>query len=258
MSDDTKVFVPDSASFIPIPRIAVIIPAFNEEQAIGDVLAHIPSNLVTHVIVADNNSTDSTAEVARLFGADVVTEKEQGYGAACLRGIARVANLQPTPDIVVFIDGDYSDHPEEMARLVEPIITGRADMVIGSRALGKRAGMMETGALLPQAAFGNWLATRLLHRLWRVRFTDLGPFRAITWTALQRLQMCDRNFGWTVEMQIKAALYKLRCEEVPVSYRKRVGISKITGTLRGTIQAGVKILWTIGKYWLWSKREQKR
>jgi glycosyltransferase involved in cell wall biosynthesis len=239
----------------------VIIPAFNEEDAIGDVLMHIPSHTSSHalsthiqaVIVADNNSSDRTADVARSLGACVVTEREQGYGAACLRGIAEAAQILPLPDVVVFLDGDYSDHPEEMRHLLEPIASGTADMVIGSRALGKMAGMMEQGALLPQAAFGNWLATCLMRWLWGARFTDLGPFRAITWNALQCLQMSDRNFGWTVEMQIKATLHGLRYAEVPVSYRKRIGKSKITGTVKGTVKAGVKILWTIGKYW-WAHR----
>ena len=221
------------------PKISVIIPAFNEERAIGRVLEEIPST-VSEVIVVDNGSTDATAAIARLRGAVVVHEPTRGYGQACLRGLSALSDT----DIVVFLDGDYSDFPEEMPALYEPIVSGAADLVVGSRVLGQR----EKGALLPQARFGNWLSTRLIRWLFGVSFTDLGPFRAIGYKALKRLEMCDRDFGWTVEMQVKAARLEMRCTEVPVRYRKRIGTSKISGTLSGSVRAGHKILWTIFKY----------
>ena len=221
------------------PAIAVVIPALDEEQAIGKVLRDIPEG-ASQVVVVDNGSRDRTAEVARGLGAEVVAEPRRGYGQACLTGIAQLDR----PDIVVIIDGDYSDYPEEMSALVAPLLTGEADMVIGSRTLGQR----EKGALLPQARFGNWLSTLLIRLLFGVSFTDLGPFRALRFDALQRLAMQDRDFGWTVEMQVKAARLGLRAVEVPVRYRRRIGTSKITGTLSGTLRAGHKILWTIFRY----------
>mgnify|MGYP001228528488 FL=1 len=221
------------------PAIAVVIPALDEEQAIGKVLRDIPEG-ASQVVVVDNGSRDRTAEVARGLGAEVVAEPRRGYGQACLTGIAQLDR----PDIVVFLDGDYSDYPEEMSALVAPLLTGEADMVIGSRTLGQR----EKGALLPQARFGNWLSTLLIRLLFGVSFTDLGPFRALRFDALQRLAMQDRDFGWTVEMQVKAARLGLRAVEVPVRYRRRIGTSKITGTLSGTLRAGHKILWTIFRY----------
>ena len=221
------------------PAIAVVIPALDEEQAIGKVLREIPEG-ASQVVVVDNGSRDRTAEVARGLGAEVVAEPRRGYGQACLTGIAQLDR----PDIVVFLDGDYSDYPEEMSALVAPLLTGEADMVIGSRTLGQR----EKGALLPQARFGNWLSTLLIRLLFGVSFTDLGPFRALRFDALQRLAMQDRDFGWTVEMQVKAARLGLRAVEVPVRYRRRIGTSKITGTLSGTLRAGHKILWTIFRY----------
>jgi glycosyltransferase involved in cell wall biosynthesis len=227
----------------------VVIPAMNEEDSIGEVLRHIPPNLASRVIVCDNASTDRTADIATFYGAIVVREGERGYGAACLRALAEAR--QYVPDVVVFIDADYSDFPEEMPLLLAPILAGTADLVIGSRLLGDRCGQVEKGAFLPQARFGNWLATALIQHFWGVRFSDLGPFRAIRWNALEGLQMRDRNFGWTVEMQIKAAQQGLRCTEVPVSYRTRIGHSKITGTVKGTILAGYKILWTIVRYATW-------
>ncbi len=216
--------------------VAVIIPAFNEEPSIGKVIAAIPE-WVDDVIVVDNGSTDSTAEVARDHGARVVPEPQRGYGSACLAGIAALDN----PDVVVFLDGDFSDHPEEMHLLVDPIASDLADMVIGSRIIGKRA----PGALTLQALFGNWLSCMLLRWLWSVSYTDLGPFRAIRHETLKRLAMRDRNYGWTVEMQVKAAQRGVRVCEVPVSYRKRVGRSKISGTVKGVLGAGTKILSTI-------------
>lgn len=222
-------------------RIAVIIPALNEERAIGRVIADIPP-WVDRVIVADNGSTDRTAEISRAAGALVVAEPERGYGAACLAGLRNIGDA----DIVVFLDGDYSDHPEEMVTLVDPIIAGASDMVIGSRVLGIR----EAGALTPQQRFGNWLATRLIRWIWGTRYSDLGPFRAIATKSLKRLAMADRTYGWTVEMQIKAAILGLRSAEVPVRYRRRIGVSKISGTITGTVKAGWKILGMIARYWM--------
>jgi len=201
---------------------------------------------IDEVIVANNGSTDSTAEVARKFGATVVAENERGYGAACLKAIEYIKNKNLSADrqdydIVVFIDGDYSDYPEEMNRVVEPIINNDYDLVIGSRMTGKR----EKGAMLPQAIFGNWLASFLIKLFWKYNFTDLGPFRAIKYSSLIKLNMQDRNFGWTVEMQIKAAKQKMKTIEVPVSYRKRIGQSKVTGTVKGSVKASIKILYLI-------------
>lgn len=217
-------------------RISVIIPAINEEASIGKVIADIP-DWVGKVIVVDNGSVDRTVEIARAAGAEVVFEPERGYGAACLTGIA---SLPPT-DIVVFLDGDYSDYPQEMPLLTDPIIAGEVEMMIGSRV----AGNAEKGALTPQAIFGNWLSCKLMRLFWGVKYTDLGPFRAIRFDSLQSLNMRDRNYGWTVEMQIKAAQRDVAAGEVPVSYRKRIGQSKISGTLRGVVGAGTKILSTI-------------
>jgi len=221
-------------------RVAVIIPALNEERAIGQVLAEIPRDAVSEVIVVDNGSSDHTAEVAREAGARVVREERRGYGSACLRGMAELQ----APGVVVFLDGDHSDHPEELPQLVAPIAEDRADLVIGSRALGRR----ERGSLTSQQVWGNRLACFLLRVLYRHRFTDLGPFRAIRYESLMALGMCDPDYGWTVEMQIKALKRGLRVVEVPVSYRARVGTSKISGTLRGTVLAGYKILTTIFRY----------
>ena len=220
-------------------RVAVVIPARNEEASIGLVLDRIPDRVAEEIIVVDNGSTDGTAERARAHGATVLEEHRRGYGAACLRGIAHLRAVRP--DIVVFLDADFSDHPEEMSRLLEPIRAGRSDLVIGSRALGQ----VERGALPPQARIGNWVATRLIRVLYGGRFTDLGPFRAVRFDQLLRLGMRDRGFGWTAEMQVKAAKCGLRAVEVPVSYRRRLGVSKISGTLTGTVRAGCKILWTI-------------
>ena len=222
----------------------VVIPAFNEEQSIPLVLADIPAHIVRHVVVCDNTSTDGTGKVARDSGAIVVREDEKGYGAACLKAIDKCRHFQPRADILAFMDADYSDHPEELPKVLDPIIKGEAELVIGSRALGKR----QQGAMQPQQIFGNWLATWLMRVFLGGRFTDLGPFRAITFDAYDRLDMRDRNFGWTVEMQVKALRKNLRYTEVPVSYRKRVGVSKVTGTLKGSVMAGYKILYTIFKY----------
>lgn len=216
-----------------------VIPALNEASSIGRVLDELPRPLVRRAVVSDNGSTDGTAAVAREHGALVVSEPERGYGAACLRGLTALE--RDPPDIVLFLDGDLSDDPSEAETLVGPIRAGRADLVIGSRTRGAR----EPGALTPQARFGNWLATRLIRSLYGVRYTDLGPFRAIRWEALQALGMRDRAFGWTVEMQVKAARRGIRAEETPVRYRRRIGRSKISGTLSGSVRAGVAILSTI-------------
>jgi hypothetical protein len=219
-------------------KVAVVIPALNEERSLPLVLAALPP--VDDVVVVDNGSRDRTAEVARAAGARVVEEARRGYGGACLAGIAALRN----PEVVVFVDADFSDHPEELPLLVGPIERGEADLVIGSRALGQR----EKGALLPQARFGNALACFLIRLLYGHRYTDLGPFRAIRFDSLRKIGMRDRNFGWTVEMQIRALRHGLRVAEVPVRYRRRVGVSKITGTISGTVRAGYKILYTIFRH----------
>lgn len=220
-------------------RIVTIIPALDEERSLPRVLADIPAGLVEEVIVVDNGSRDRTAEVARAAGATVIHEPRAGYGQACLTGIAEAAKREP--DVIVFVDGDYSDRPSEMPRLVAPIADDHADLVIGSRALGDR----EPGALAPHARWGNWLATRMLHALYGYEFTDLGPFRAIRYETLVSLGMRDRDYGWTAEMQARAARAGVRATEVPVSYHRRIGKSKITGTVKGTVLAGWKIITTI-------------
>lgn len=230
------------------PKIVLMIPALNEGKSIGKVLDALPRDLPLQVIVADNGSEDDTPEIARNKGALVVHEPRRGYGWACLAAMARAEAL--APDIAVFLDGDYSDYPEEVKALVAPILNDEADMVIGSRVLGER----EAGALLPQARFGNWLAATLMRWIWGFRYTDLGPFRAIRWQALQSLAMQDKTYGWTVEMQIKALQTKLRVIEVPVRYRPRIGKSKVTGTLSGTVKAGYKILFTIFRYGIMKSR----
>lgn len=221
-------------------KVSVMIPVLNERESISSVLRAIPPNLPQEIIVIDNGSTDGTPEIAGSHGARVVHEPRRGYGRACLRGIEQLSD----PDVVVFLDGDFSDHPEEMPLLVDPIVRNEADLVIGSRRLGKS----EKDALPSHARFGNALAGTLIYWFFRHRYTDLGPFRAIRYTSLKSLGMQDRNFGWTVEMQIKAIRKGLRIFEVPVSYRKRIGTSKISGTILGSIKAGTKIIWTILKY----------
>ncbi len=222
-------------------KVGVIIPVLNEEDSIALVIRDLPREEVSLLLVVDNGSDDQTAELARAEGAVVLDEAERGYGAACLRGIA---NLEPEIDTVVFLDGDYSDSPEELTSLVKPISEDRADMVIGSRILGQR----EPGALPPQAYWGNKFACFLMRILWGIRHTDLGPFRAIRRSSLDQLGMRDRNFGWTIEMQIKAHTNGLRVLEEPVSYRRRTGVSKISGTVSGAFKAGYKILYTIFRY----------
>lgn len=225
--------------------IFVIIPAFNEQNAVCNVLQEIPASFVKEVVVVNNGSTDNTVQQALSCGATVLDEHRKGYGYACLKGIDYLKNNPiASHDIIVFIDADYSDYPSEMIKLVEPIQNDQADMVIGSRALGKK----EKGSMTPQQIFGNWLATSLLKMFYKVEFTDLGPFRAIRFDKLMQINMKDQTYGWTVEMQLKAAKNGLRCMEVPVNYRKRIGKSKVSGTVKGTIMAGYKILWTIFKY----------
>ena len=222
----------------------MIIPAYNEENSIEKVIAEIPQGLAQEVIVANNNSTDQTDSRAFEAGATVITETKKGYGAACLKALDYIAQKPEKPDIVVFIDGDYSDYPAQMPELIRPILEEGMDLVIGSRALGKRL----RGSMTPQQIFGNKLATTLIRWFYKVEFTDLGPFRAIRYSSLLKLNMNDQNYGWTVEMQLKAAKLKMRIAEVPVDYRKRIGISKVSGTVRGTFGAGYKILSTIFKY----------
>lgn len=239
-------------------RTAVIIPARNEEDSIGLVMGDLPR--VARVIVVNNGSTDSTAQIARDAGGFVVDEPVPGYGKACLAGLvameqfaAENETLDNVIEYVAFVDGDYSDHAHLLGTLLTPIVHDDADFVLGSRMLGKR----EPGAMPPQATWGNRLACFLMKMIWRTNYTDLGPFRVIRVSALRELDMRDENFGWTVEMQVKASVAGLRTLEIPVPYRRRVGISKISGTLSGTFKAGYKILYTIAKY-AWTTRLSKR
>ena len=224
--------------------VDVIIPAFNEELSIHKVLLDIPKDLVREIVVVNNNSTDNTRKVAEEHGAKVVDETSKGYGYACLKGIEYLTAKTEKPDIVVFLDADYSDYPDQLNCLVDPIKLKEKDLVIGSRVLG----IAEKNSLTIQQRFGNWLATRLIHLFYGFRYTDLGPFRAIDFNKLLDLEMNDTTYGWTVEMQLKAIKNKLRIMEVPVNYRKRIGVSKISGTIKGTLLAGYKILSTIFKY----------
>lgn len=219
-------------------NVSVIIPVLNEEGAIANVINDIPKELVQEIIVVDNGCTDRTAEIARKHGAKVVAEPRKGYGRACLTGIAHVHKA----DIVVFLDGDYSDDPKQMYSLVQPIQDGHAEFVIGARVPS------EKGALLPQAKFGNKLATVLMRFLFGAKYTDLGPFRAILYNKLLALEMQDKNFGWTIEMQLKAAKTGMNVIEVPVTYRKRIGTSKISGTFIGSAKAGIKIITTLFRH----------
>jgi glycosyltransferase involved in cell wall biosynthesis len=225
-------------------NIKIIIPAFNEQNSVGSVINDIPPGLASEIIVVNNASTDDTEINARNAGATVLVESTPGYGRACLKGLEYLAKKEEVIDIVVFIDADYSDYPEEMPLLITPIIKEGKELVIGSRALGN----LEKGAMTFPQIFGNWLATSLLRLFYNVNFTDLGPFRAIKYESLLKLDMKDKTYGWTVEMQLKAAKHKLNYAEVPVTYRKRIGTSKISGTIRGTALAGYKIIWTIFKY----------
>ena len=223
--------------------IKVIIPAFNEAEAIQNVIKDIPS-IVHEIIVVDNNSTDATAKNAKNAGATVLYEPKKGYGYACLKGMEYIANLNTQPDIIVFLDGDYSDYPEELHKIIAPIVNHNIDLVIGARTAASR----ENGAMTPQQVFGNWLATFLMKLFFKSTFTDLGPFRAIKYSKLLKLQMEDKTYGWTVEMQLKALKQKMTYTEIPVQYRNRIGTSKVSGTLKGTVMAGYKILSWIFKY----------
>ncbi|CAM1343147.1 glycosyltransferase family 2 protein [Tenacibaculum amylolyticum] len=225
------------------PIIKVIIPAYNEEDSITKVINDIP-DLVDEVIVVSNNSTDATEQNAKNAGATVLSEPRRGYGYACLKGMDLIANTNPKPDIVVFLDGDYSDYPEQLTEIISPITNEDIDFVIGSRV--KR--LREKGSMTPQQVFGNWLATFLMRLFFGAKFTDLGPFRAIKYDKLLDLNMEDKTYGWTVEMQLKAIKRKYSYVEVPVKYRNRIGVSKVSGTVKGTILAGVKILSWIFKY----------
>ncbi|NJB83097.1 glycosyltransferase family 2 protein [Wenyingzhuangia aestuarii] len=225
-------------------KIIVIIPAFNEEQSIANVVNDIPKNIVDTIIVVNNNSTDNTAKVATHAGANVLLESKMGYGYACLKGMEYIAQQNLHPDIIVFLDGDYSDYPEQIPLVVAPILNDNIDLVIGSRNNSQRA----KNSMTPQQVFGNWLATSLMKLFFKANFTDLGPFRAIKYQKLLELNMTDKTYGWTVEMQLKAVKSNFNYTEVPVKYRERIGVSKVSGTIKGTIFAGIKILSWIFKY----------
>lgn len=223
--------------------IKLIIPAFNEENSIAKVINDVPK-IVDEIIVIDNNSTDETANNAKKAGATVLKEEKKGYGFACLKGLDYIANQTIKPTIVVFLDGDYSDYPEQLTTIVQPIIEENIDFVIGARVKELR----EPGAMTPQQIFGNWLATNLMKVFFGAKFTDLGPFRAIKYEKLVALKMTDTTYGWTVEMQLKVLKQKMSYIEIPVKYRNRIGTSKVSGTVKGSIFAGVKILSWIFKY----------
>lgn len=226
-----------------MPIIKVIIPAYNEEESIGKVIREIP-DIVDEIIVVNNNSTDHTDIIAKKAGATVLNEPRKGYGYACLKGMDYLANQEIKPEIVVFLDGDFSDYPEELVNIVKPIIEEDIDFVIGARVKYLR----EDHSMTPQQIFGNWLATRLMKLLFNARFTDLGPFRAIKYEKLVSLKMVDKTYGWTIEMQLKSIKQNLTYIEVPVKYKQRIGISKVSGTIKGAIFAGLKILGWIFKY----------
>ena len=225
------------------PIINVIIPAFNEQDSIANVIKDIP-NSVSEIVVVSNNSSDDTEKNAKEAGATVLSENRKGYGYACLKGMHYITQKEEKPNIIVFLDGDYSDYPEQLTELVEPIINKDIDFVIGARVKSLR----ENGAMTPQQVFGNWLATFLMKLFFGAKFTDLGPFRAIKYNKLLALEMEDKTYGWTVEMQLKALKKKFAYVEIPVKYRNRIGVSKVSGTVKGTIFAGVKILGWIFKY----------
>ncbi|WP_299762683.1 glycosyltransferase family 2 protein [uncultured Dokdonia sp.] len=225
------------------PIIKVIIPAYNEQDSIGLVIKDIPES-VQEVIVVSNASTDQTDDVAKKAGATVLREDTPGYGNACLKGMEYVANSKDKTDIIVFLDGDYSDYPEQLPLLITPIIEDGCDMVIGAR--DKR--FRESGSMTIPQIFGNWLATTLMRLFFRARFTDLGPFRAMKYSSLLKLEMEDKTYGWTVEMQLKVLKKKMKYTEIPVKYRNRIGVSKVSGTVKGAIFAGIKILSWIFKY----------
>jgi len=223
--------------------IKVIIPAYNEEASIANVIKDIPS-AVDEVIVVSNTSTDNTEQNAKDAGATVLREENKGYGWACLKGMSYIAEQTTKADIIVFLDGDYSDYPEELEKIIAPIIQNDIDFVIGARTKDLR----EQGSMTGPQIFGNWLATGLMKLLFKSTFTDLGPFRAIKYEKLLELNMEDKTYGWTVEMQLKALKKGLKYKEIPVHYRNRIGVSKVSGTVKGAIFAGIKILGWIFKY----------
>jgi glycosyltransferase involved in cell wall biosynthesis len=225
------------------PIIKVIIPAYNEQDSIANVIRDIPE-IVDEIVVISNNSTDNTEINAKNAGATVLSENKKGYGFACLKGMHYISNQVTKPDIIVFLDGDYSDYPEQLTEIIAPILKDNIDFVVGARVKELR----EVGAMTPQQVFGNWLATFLMKIFFGAKFTDLGPFRAIKYNQLVRLEMQDKTYGWTVEMQLKALKQKLSYLEVPMKYRNRIGVSKVSGTVKGTIFAGIKILGWIFKY----------
>ena len=225
------------------PTIYVIIPVYNEEASIANVIGDIPE-IVSEIIVVNNNSTDETASIAENNGATVLSEKNKGYGNACLTGLGYISEKQQPPDIIVFLDGDYSDYPEELTKIISPIIEDNIDFVLGART----AKLRQKGAMTIPQIFGNWLATSLMRLFFGSKFTDLGPFRAIKYAKLLELHMEDKTYGWTVEMQLKVIKKKYSYVEVPVNYRKRIGVSKVSGTAKGVIFAGIKILGWIFKY----------
>ncbi|GAA4293740.1 glycosyltransferase family 2 protein [Aestuariibaculum suncheonense] len=226
-----------------MPKINVIIPAYNEADSIAKVINDIP-DIVEEIIVVSNNSTDDTERNAKQAGATVLTENNRGYGYACLKGMQYIENKDEKPNIIVFLDGDYSDYPEELTKLVQPIIENNIDFVIGSRVKNLR----EPGSMTGPQIFGNWLATNLMALFFSATYTDLGPFRAIKYDKLLNLNMVDKTYGWTIEMQLKALKQKLSYTEIPVNYRNRIGVSKVSGTIKGSIFAGIKILGWIFKY----------
>jgi len=224
-------------------KISVIILAYNEEKAIANVIREIPK-IVSEIIVVNNNSTDNTSRIAFENGATVLSEKRKGYGYACLKGLEYIALQETKPDIVVFLDGDYSDYPDELTKLIDPIINKNIDFVIGARV----ASLREKGSMTPQQVFGNWLATFLMKLFFNSKFTDLGPFRAIKYDTLLDLNMQDKTYGWTVEMQLKILKKHIPYTEIPVHYKNRIGVSKVSGTVKGTAMAGIKIIGWIFKY----------
>ena len=226
-------------------RIKVIIPVYNEQDSIGLVIGDIPG-IVDEVIVVNNNSSDDTVKFARAAGATVLSEKRGGYGYACLKGIDYIKGLETKPNIVVFLDGDYSDYPEELVQIVAPIQNGTADFVVGARVKELRA----QGSMTPQQVFGNWLACFLMKILYKSTFTDLGPFRGIRWDTLVDLNVSDKTYGWTVEMQLKVLQKAISYQEIKVNYRERIGVSKVSGTVKGTIFAGIKIIGWIFKHYI--------
>lgn len=223
--------------------IKVIIPAYNEQDAISNVIQEIPK-IVEEIIVISNNSTDNTIDVAKNAGATVLSENRRGYGYACLKGLEYIASQNIKPDVVVFLDGDYSDFPEELSKIIDPIVNKNIDFVVGARVPSLR----ENGSMTPQQVFGNWLATFLMKLFFKAKFSDLGPFRAIKYDKLLQLKMEDKTYGWTVEMQLKVLKQKMTYLEIPVRYKNRIGVSKVSGTIKGSIMAGIKIITWIFKY----------